>query len=174
MLEHGIVSLGGDSDMRLSTDVEARVNTERSDYNPSDIPNDILSIGHLTNWNKYLINIVTETTVHTNTFISEKTWKPIIGLRPFMIVGDRKIYSYLKEYGIDTFDDIFGTGYQDPIVEKRIEWVIDNLKKYSKTNLVEMYKQLYPRLVRNKLQLQEIFKINNSRYQGVINILRDE
>ena len=174
LLEHGIVSLGGDSGMRVGIDIKAREDTEGSDYNTKDIPNDICSIGHLANWNKCLINIVTETTTHTNTFFSEKTWKPIIGLRPFMIVGDRKIYSYLKEYGIDTFDDIFGTGYQDPIVEKRIEWVIDNLKRYSNTNLVEMYKQLYPRLVRNKLQLQEIFKINNSRYQGVINILRNE
>ena len=89
-----------------------------------------------------------------------------------MIVGDSKIYNYLKEYGIDTFDDIFGTGYEDPIVENRIEWVINNLKKYSNTNLVEMYKQLYPRLVRNKLQMQEIFNVNSSRYQKITNLIK--
>ncbi len=176
ILKYGIVSLGGDPEenipqLNLNVDVIEPYWTNTSKFKTGDIPNDISTIGNLNNWNKSLINIVTETTTHTETFISEKTWKPIIGLRPFMIVGDNKIYNYLKEYGIDTFDDIFGTGYEDPIVENRIEWVINNLKKYSNTNLVEMYKQLYPRLVKNKLQMQQIFKVNDSMYQEVINLI---
>ncbi len=176
IIEHGIVSLGGNPEknipqLNLNADITKTDGNNATNYKTGDIPNDISSVGNLTNWNRSLINIVTETTTHTETFISEKTWKPIIGLRPFMIVGDNKIYNYLKEYGIDTFDDIFGTGYEDPIVENRIEWVINNLKKYSNTNLVEMYKQLYPRLVKNKLQMQQIFKVNDSMYQEVINLI---
>jgi len=177
LLEYGLVSLGGDSEkyvsqLNLNVDVKEVDGNKATDYRPGDIPNDISSIGDLTNWNSTLINVVTETTTHTHTFISEKTWKPIVGLRPFMIVGDYKIYSYLKEYGIDTFDDIFGTGYEHPWVHKRIEWVISNLKKYSNSNLIDLYKELYPRLVKNKLQLQEIFKINSSKYQKVIDFIK--
>jgi len=176
LFEYGLVSLGGDlknniPQLNLNVDVDEVDGNRATDYKFGDIPNDISSIGGLANWNNTLINIVTETTTHTHTFISEKTWKPILGLRPFMIVGDYKIYSYLKDYGIDTFDDIFGTGYEHPWVYNRIEWVINNLKKYSSTNLLDMYKDLYPRLVKNKLQLQKIFKINSSRYQKVINLI---
>lgn len=178
LLEYGLVSLGGDSEnnipqLNLNVDVDEVDGNKATNYQTDNIPNDISSIGDLTNWNSTLINVVTETTTHTHTFISEKTWKPIVGLRPFMIVGDYKIYSYLKEYGIDTFDDIFGTGYEHPWVHKRIEWVISNLKKYSNTNLLDMYKDLYPRLVKNKLQLKKIFEINSSRYQKAINLLKN-
>lgn len=177
LLKYGLVSLGGDSEknipqFNLNLDINDTKGNVATDYKPGDIPNDISSIGDLTNWNNTLINVVTETTTHTHTFISEKTWKPIIGLRPFMIVGDYKIYSYLKDYGIDTFDDIFGTGYEHPWVHKRIEWVISNLKKYSNTNLIDLYKDLYPRLIKNKLQLQKIFKINSFKYQKVINLIK--
>ena len=177
LLEYGLVSLGGDSEkkipqLNLKADAKEVDGNKATDYKPGDIPNDISSIGDLTNWNNTLINVVTETTTHTSTFISEKTWKPIVGLRPFMIVGDYKIYSYLKEYGIDTFDDIFGTGYEHPWVHNRIEWVINNLKKYSNTNLLDMYKDLYPRLVKNKIQLQKIFKINSIKYCKVVDLIK--
>jgi hypothetical protein len=177
LLRYGLVSLGGDREknipqLDLDIDIKTTDGNKATNFGSGDIPNDISSIGDLTNWNSTLINVVTETTTHTHTFISEKTWKPIIGLRPFMIVGDYKIYSYLKDYGIDTFDDVFGTGYEHPWVHRRIEWVISNLKKYSNTNLIDLYKDLYPRLVKNKLQLQEIFKINSSKYQKVINLIK--
>lgn len=179
LLNYGLVSLGGDPEknipqLSLDKDIKEAEGNLATNYKPGEIPNDISSIGDFTNWNKTLINIVTETTTHTYTFISEKTWKPILGLRPFMIVGDYKIYSYLKEYGIDTFDDVFGTGYENPWPKDRIEWVISNLKKYSNTNLVGMYKDLYPRLVKNRLQLQKIFEINRSKYQKVINFIKKQ
>lgn len=177
LIKYGLVSLGGDLEnnipqLNLNVDVKKVDGNKATDYRTGDIPNDISSIGDLTNWNNTLINVVTETTTHTHTFISEKTWKPIIGLRPFMIVGDSKIYSYLKEYGIDTFDDLFGTGYEHPWVHNRIEWVISNLKKYSNTNLLDMYKDLYPRLVKNKIQLQKIFEINSTKYRKVVDLLK--
>lgn len=178
LLNYGLVSLGGDPEknipqLNLNIDVDKIDGNKATNYQTGNIPNDISSIGNLINWNNAVINVVTETTTHTSTFISEKTWKPILGLRPFMIVGDYKIYSYLKEYGIDTFDDIFGTGYEHPWIHNRIEWVVSNLKKYSNTNLVDMYKDLYPRLIKNRLQLQKIFEINSSRYQKAINLIKN-
>jgi len=64
------------------------------------------SIGCMKTWKSCLINIVSETehTENQHTFISEKTWKAIIGLRPYIINGDPKIYTFLKKQGFKTFD----------------------------------------------------------------------
>lgn len=179
LLKYGAVSLSGEpekniADLKLNLDIKDSDGNFATNFKPGEIPNDICSIGHISNWNKAFINVVTETTTHSKTFISEKTWKPIIGLRPFLIVGDKKIYSYLKEYGIDTFDDIFGTGYKDPHVDNRIDWIVYNLKKYSNCDILNLYKHLYPRLIENKLQLRKIFKLNSLRYKKVKNFLNNE
>jgi hypothetical protein len=60
------------------------------------IPHDIHSLGNLDIWQQHFLNVVGETEfMHwDNMFISEKTWKPILGLRPFVINGQTKIYQY--------------------------------------------------------------------------------
>lgn len=169
----GLITLGGNINqgippLTLTNDI---TNTE-GDLAIGDsvegISNDISSLGNLENWNRSLINLVTETTHFSNTFISEKTWKPIIGLRPFIIVGDIGVYSHLKEYGIDTFDDLFGTGYKEEDFNKRIDWAVAALKKYENHNLQDLFNQLLPRLVANKEKMEEIFKVNHTRYKKVL------
>lgn len=75
------------------------------------IRNDIFSLGDMNNWNRALLCIVTETEfnnpVKENFFISEKTFKPIIGMRPFMVYGQPRLRDYLKRQGFDIFEDIF-------------------------------------------------------------------
>ena len=71
------------------------------------IPNDVYTLGDIATWQDAYLNIVTETTFNNNNFfISEKTWKPIIGLRPFFVYGQPQLRQYLKEQGFDTFEDI--------------------------------------------------------------------
>ena len=172
--EVGLVSLGGDSDtppLLLNEDITYSAGDSSASANFEGILNDIDSFGLTSNWNRHLINIVTETICSTDTFISEKTWKPILGLKPFMILGDNKIYSYLKEYGIDTFDDIFGTGYEIPYYKDRINWIIDNLNRYRNINYNQFYIDLLPRLEANRNRMQEIFKINKTKYENVLKTL---
>jgi len=114
------------------------------------IDNDIVSLGDPDVWNSYFINVVTETTVHTDVFISEKTWKPIIGLRPFLILGDYHIYNHLKELGFDTFDDLFGTWYRNKNWEKRAESIVDILNFYKDKDINTIYKKIFPRLKNNR------------------------
>jgi hypothetical protein len=40
-------------------------------------------------------------------FTSEKTFKPILGMRPFFIYGQAPLRQYLKDQGFDIFEDIF-------------------------------------------------------------------
>ena len=94
--KQGLVSLGGNKDILptiIPNDITQSEGDSSAALNHEGIVNDINSLGNLSNWNRHLINVVTETTVGSSTFISEKTWKPILGLKPFMILGDYKIYS---------------------------------------------------------------------------------
>jgi len=75
------------------------------------IRNDIFSLGNSDIWNKSLLCLVTETEFGNanpnDFFISEKTWKPILGMRPFFVYGQAPLRQYLKDNGFDIFEDVF-------------------------------------------------------------------
>lgn len=173
---YGYVTLGGDhvyniAPITLPDDIINVDGDKTVGNNVEGITNDISSLGNLKYWDDHLINIVTETTVNTDTFITEKTWKPISGLKPFMILGDPKIYDYLKEYGIDTFDDLFGTGYTAGNWQDRSNWIIENLKKYTDVNYNKLYESILPRLVLNRDKMQEIFTKNKHKFNSILQSL---
>ena len=77
----------------------------------SKIRNDIFSLGDINIWQNSLLCLVTETEFSNrypqNFFASEKTFKPILGMRPFFIYGQPRLREYLKQQGFDTFEDVF-------------------------------------------------------------------
>lgn len=134
------------------------------------IPNDIYSLGRLDIWNSCFLNVVSETQYEysPNIFISEKIYKPIIGLRPFIVNGSPGIYNYLKNIGFDCFEDIFPieqfikNNYNSGLKFKNHELIIDCIKSLLDADLNKLYKQLLPRLTKN----QQIFydHAKNQRY----------
>ena len=78
-----------------------------ADVGDYPIPNDLYTLGDISKWQDAYLNIVTETTFNNDDFfISEKTWKPVIGLRPFFVYGQPTLRQYLKDQGFDIFEDI--------------------------------------------------------------------
>jgi hypothetical protein len=77
----------------------------------SKIRNDIFSLGNLNVWQNSYLCLVTETEFTNpnldNFFTSEKTFKPILGMRPFFVYGQPKLREYLKAQGFDIFEDLF-------------------------------------------------------------------
>lgn len=75
------------------------------------IRNDIFSLGDINVWQNSLLCIVTETEFNNrypeNFFASEKTFKPILGMRPFFVYGQAPLREHLKQQGFDVFDDVF-------------------------------------------------------------------
>jgi hypothetical protein len=121
------------------------------------IPNDIYSLGQLEIWNQSFINIVSETQFEfgSNTFLSEKIFKPIIGLRPFVINGSPGIYKLLKRAGFDCFEDLFPVDILSK--ETFTSWKFDNhkhilesLEQLKDKNLLDIYNKLLPRLLSNQ------------------------
>ena len=94
--------------------------------------------------------------------------KPILGVKPFVILGDRNLYNKLHQWGIDTFDDIFGTGYSNKWHDDRIKWIVDVIERVSKEkNLDLLYRSLLPRLIKNKETLKKQMRINFRKIQKV-------
>jgi len=107
LLQHGIVSMGGEGTAIRSLDVDR----EHDDLAPNasaehyGIPNDIVSLGHLQNWQRHFVNIVTETVYDINQsgFVSEKIYKPIVGCRPFLIYDPDGGTQWLRDRGFDPY-----------------------------------------------------------------------
>lgn len=167
--DRGIISRGQDGFSNLL------YNPKTVDYNEGEFTaqnltvNDIFSLGDPDIWNRFFINVVTESCKHTDVFLSEKTWKPIIGLRPFLILGDNNLYNQLQEAGFDTFDDIFGIWWQLTWWEDRSRAIVDILKKFDKDPAVlnTLYKKLLPRLLDNRKRFKE-YMIEN--YNKISNL----
>jgi hypothetical protein len=111
LVDQGIVSMGGNNSLAERT---LLIDNGGSNLAPNagceqnGIPNDIMSLGHPTNWARCFLNIVTETQfdIAGTYFVSEKIYKPIIGCRPFLVYAigadgwltERGFKSYTKDF----------------------------------------------------------------------------
>jgi hypothetical protein len=157
LIQYGVVTLG-DSDYTVNDTIEDYLNYGSSDIvGDVGIPNDIFSLGRMDIWNSHFLNIVSETQYEysANVFLSEKIYKPIIGLRPFVINGSPNIYRWLKETGFDCFDDIFpvnelsmnnATGFKF----KNHAIICQVVRDLCHSDLAELYKKILPRLIYNR------------------------
>lgn len=110
VLDLGIVSMGGEPPMRLLQDdcegQDIAPNGGRQQYG---IANDIVSVGNIANWQRHFVNIVTETIwdIELNNFLSEKTFKPILGLRPFLLHAPNGGVECLHSRGFESYVNDF-------------------------------------------------------------------
>lgn len=112
LLELGLVSMGSDSGPAVRILPEDRdhdnlaPNAAATHYG---LPNDIVSIGHLPNWRRCFLNIVTETFYNINQtgFVSEKIYKPIVGCRPFLLYDPDGGTQWLTRCGFEVYTKDF-------------------------------------------------------------------
>ena len=107
-------------------------------------------------------NFVTETGVAENTFLSEKTFKPIANLQPFIIMGDYGSLALLHDLGYKTFGDYIDESYdlvKSPV--ERIEQATEiglKLALMSHDEHIELIHKLKPILEYNQ---QHFFRSKN-------------
>lgn len=128
--------------------------------NFSGIPYDLCSLGRLDIWQTHFLNVVGETEFREwdNRFVTEKTWKPIIGLRPFVINGQVKIYQWLRDNGFRTFNHYWPVDIEhsfDEQVQPAIVDVIKYLVSLSNSQLWQLYQQMIPDLEHNRRRFFE-------------------
>ena len=84
-------------------------------------------------YNDCWINVITEAYAHQeiDLFITEKTFKPMLQLQPFLLIGNQGSLGYLRDMGYKTFDTLWSERYDKfDTVQGRTDAVIRNLKQW--------------------------------------------
>ena len=128
----------------------------------SGIPNDLVSIGRLDIWQQCFLNVVSETEFESwkPRFVTEKMWKPIIGMRPFLIHGQTKTYPWLRNNGFRTFNQYWShidVETQDDVHQTTVA-VLEWLSAKPTQELHELYNQMLPDLQHNRNRYYEFAK----------------
>lgn len=107
----------------LSTDLKVDINSE---INPAA---DINFDAHSSTF----VNVVTETLVAPDSiFFSEKIFKPIYMLQPFILLGNPGSLKKLKEMGYRTFDEWWSEDYDDCLCfNDRINYIVKIMEEIS-------------------------------------------
>lgn len=158
LIDRGCITLG-DSNYTVGDNIVDYLEFGATDVIGNvGIPNDVYSLGQLSIWNTSFVNVVSETQYEfsKNVFLSEKIFKPIIGLRPFIVNGSPGIYQLLKKYGFDCFDDLFPVAKLENHDRGSLwkfythDYIVQSLLTFSDKNLLDLYHQIKPRLLYNR------------------------
>jgi|TARA_B110000858_G_C17804405_1_gene477106 hypothetical protein len=99
-------------------------------------------------------SLTVETAVNINQlFLSEKTFKPIFNLQPFLLYGNQYSLHHLQELGYKTFSDYWDESY-DHIGDyhvrlKKISSIMQDICTWSDDKLYKITQELEPILIHN-------------------------
>jgi len=126
--------------------------TDHPDATPHDIPHDLFSLHNMHYWKHHFLHVVGETSADSrNTFINQIDFKPIIGMRPFLINGQTQNYAFWENNGFRTFDHYFpnlklrNTHKHDALIG-----ALKQLTAMSSNELLAMYNRMLPDLLHNR------------------------
>jgi hypothetical protein len=145
--KEGIITIGSRDFSNLNSSIPDHVGLTETGSHRFKVGNDIWSLGNIDVWNSCFLNIVSETDnpMYTGLFVSEKIFKPMVGLRPFICFGNHEVSQYLTGMGFETFDKEFGY-YPTDNWKDNVEQIAD-LVDHMDTSI---YNSLMPKLLHNK------------------------
>lgn len=144
------------------------------DYSQYDIPHDPYTLGDLSVWKQTIFTVVSDAFLfesgknvnatgrvildqpgeYGHTIISEKIYKPIIGLRPFIVNGSYEVTKKFKDLGFDLFEDVLDIRLDELQTKQGIHTAIIRtikmLSAFSPEERLQWYTELLPRLRANK------------------------
>lgn len=167
LIDVGAVSFHGDS--IHSPEDYNKVSFEESGGGDTII-NDTMSLGDMSIWNSSFINIVTETEFDpvTRCFYSEKTWKPIVGMRPFLHYASDNVNKELNEFGFKTFEKCFSDICNlDLSTFENIALFCKILSEQGQEYLSNKYKELLPMIKHNKKHFYDFVKKQNKNVSNI-------
>jgi len=138
-----------------------------------EIPHDVLTLHRLDYWQQHFLNIIgaTEFNPWDDIFVSETQFKPILGLRPFVINGNVRTYQWLRDNGFRTFNHYFDQIELENITELQVHdsivQVLRFLAQLDKTQILEMYNHMLPDLQHNKQRFFEFAQEQRYRIKNL-------
>lgn len=114
------------------------------------------------------MSIITETLIEENIlFFSEKIFKPIYNLHPFILLGNPFSLQKLKDFGYKTFENWWDESYDletDYLKRiKKISRVMETIASWSKDECISITQEMEEILVHNFYNL-----LDNKRYENYI------
>jgi hypothetical protein len=105
------------------------------------------------------VNVVTETVCHyPNFYLSEKTFKPISSMRPFLMIAPKNTLAELKKLGFKTFDRWWDEKYDElDYSVDRILAILDIIKGLSTRSIAELQAMCN--------DMKEVLEYNYTYYQ---------
>jgi len=92
----------------------------------------------------FLIDIVGETFVAGKTFfVTEKTARPMLMKKPFIVMGSKCFLIHLRQMGFKTFNDFWSEDYDGYSGKDRYNAILDIVDKLAKKSLDELGKMYY-------------------------------
>ena len=127
-------------------------------------------------YEKTYFSIVPETLFYEmGTYLSEKAFKPIAHLHPFVMMGRPGILKTLKRIGFKTFSDFWDESYDSELnFPKRCDMIIHEVKQLcnkSQSELIQMLKDMEEILIHNKKLLHSFWTSNRTEKLLINNIL---
>jgi len=116
---HGLITLGNTADSVHQYGVvsfDDNITGIKQDENLGDdcygIKGTATALGNMNVWRSSFLQVVAETTAYPYQipFVTEKAYKAILGLRPFVVYGDVGYSDYLHSNGFKTFNLRLGMG----------------------------------------------------------------
>jgi hypothetical protein len=144
---------------RLPSTIYGTSNTEQPDsYYINRIRDDVCA----DSW----VSVVSESSfsdMDNEIFVSEKTFKPIACMHPFIILGNQGSLAKLREMGYKTFDGWIDETYDQLPTFERMEAIVSALKKISEIeDKLVWYKSMQHILEHNRKQLSINARLDNS------------
>lgn len=123
---------------------------------------------------KSLIEVVLETTTIVP-FITEKTIRPLVFGKPFIIAGHRHLHGYLRDLGFRLFENIIDYSFDEIEDEElRMIGIVKELKRLTDNfTIEELYNATKQAVEFNKMKVQELAISNASEYKKRILDIQD-
>lgn len=180
LLKFGIVTLGGPEPgenwqghhkdwqvLKIEDYSESYIGAGFGNECYGGIPDDLVSVGRLDLWKNHFLNVISETVFNEwePLLITEKMWKATIGLRPYVVHGNPKTYSWMRKNGFKTFNhywkhiDAENLGAHDTVYR-----VIEFLQTQ---DLYHMYIDMLPDLDYNKQRFYEFSREQENKMENI-------
>lgn len=184
LIDQGIVTLGRPNvifDKSDDNNLYLTIGEDPADYveqghwfnGPDEfgIPHDLFSLHNIDYWQHHFLHICGSTEFNSwdNIFVNQIEFKPLIGLRPFVINGQTTIYQWLQRNGFKTFNHYFDAELEnipEHQIHNSIIAVIKQLSNLDHSELISMYNDMLPDLLHNRRRFFEFaqeqhYKLNN-------------
>jgi hypothetical protein len=168
LINKGAVSFGGEFPI-LSPEDRIQIAYEESGGGDS-VLNDTMTLGDINIWNTSLVNIITETEYNPidRCFYSEKTWKPMLGKRPFLHYTEVSVNDELNRWGFETFEHSFTDICDlDLTISSNIALFCNTLVQQPNSYFLHKYTELLPKINHNH---DYFFKFANKQHENLTNI----